>query len=206
MAKLNIRKLLSRFRKNEEGASTVESVIVMGVFTAIFAWTIETGFIMFRWVNMEQAVETVSRDIRLFGLAEKYTDPNHPEYVAGAGHDFIKNEICDAVVGISDCNNSIMVEITNLDIDAGTPTIAPRCRDKTEDWDAATAPVLDPGARGDETTTTVAYMRVCIVMDTLLAPNYSLPFKREPDGGIAIVVDTAFISEPTNNTSGGLGS
>ena len=201
-----LRSILKRYRRDDRGSSTVESVIVMGVFTTIFAWTMETGFVMFRWVNLERAVDEVARDVRLYGLADKYTDPNHPDYEAGAGHEFIKDEICDVAVGLRDCDNSLMVELAAIDVDDGTPNLPTVCRDRTVPFDPATAPILDSGDRGDANTEFIVYMRVCMVMDTLLAPNYSLPFDRDPSGAISVKVDSAFVNEPTNNTTSGIGS
>ena len=107
------------FRKDEQGSSTVESVIVMGVFVTILMQTLETGFLMFRWVNLERAVDAVSRDIRVFGLAEKFTDSSHPDYQPGAAHEFIKAEICDEAQSLDNCEDSLMLEMVSLDISSG---------------------------------------------------------------------------------------
>ncbi|MEM7242366.1 MAG: TadE family protein [Pseudomonadota bacterium] len=201
-----LRLLLNRYRRDERGSSTIESIFVMGVFTTIFAWTMETGFVMFRWVNLERAVDEVAREVRLFGLADKYTDPDHPDYVAGAGHEFIKTEICDASVGLRDCQNSLLVELAAIDVDDGTPNLPSTCRDRTVPFDPATTPLLNTGDRGNANTEFIVYLRVCMVMDTLFAPGYSLPFERDDSGGISIKVDSAFVNEPTNNSTSGIGS
>ena len=195
------------FRSDERGSSTVESVIVMGVFVTILMWTLETGFLMFRWVNLERAVDEVSRDIRVFGLAEKFTDSSHPDYQPGAAHEFIKAEICDEAQSLDNCEDSLMLEMVSLDISSGPPTIPVACRDRNEDsFDPSTAPTVDPGDRGEPGATSVTYMRVCFVLDTLLAPEFSLPFKRDSSDGVAITVDRAFINEPANATTPGIGS
>jgi len=197
---------LRLFKKDERGTSTIDAVIVMSVIFSTLAWTLETGFVMFRWINLERAVDVVARDVRLYGLTDKFTDPDHPDYEAGAGHAYIKDQICEVSVGLRDCEDSLLVELAAIDVDDGTPDLPTACRDRTVPFDPATAPLLNAGERGNSNTEFIVYMRVCMVMDTLFAPAFSLPFSRDPSGAMSIKVDSAFVNEPTNNTTPGLGS
>ena len=204
--KFKLKKTASSYAQDDRGVSTVESVIIMGIFTTILMWTIEVGILMFRWVNFERAVNEVARDIRVYGLAEKFTNEAHPDYEAGAAHSYLKGAICDASVNLTDCENSVLLELSSIDLTAGVPTLPVACRDRTDDaFDPATAPSIDPGDRGEPNGTSVTYLRACLIIDTLLAPNASLPFNRDPSGGVAIRVDQAFINEPQDFTTPGLG-
>jgi len=198
--------LLRAYARDTRGVTSVESVIVMGVFTAIFAWTLETAFVMFRWINLERAVDTVAREIRLYDLAAKYTDTSHPEYVAGAGHEFVKSQICDAAVGLPNCMSDLRLDLTSIAVSGGTPNLPVDCRDRTVPFDPLSSPLLGDSVRGEADTKIVVYLRACFVSDTLFAPGFSLPFNRDASGGIEIRVDTAFIGEPENNTTSPLGS
>ena len=204
--KLNRLAIYRKFRSDDRGVTTIESVIVMGVFTAIFAWTLETAFVMFRWINLERAVSEVARDIRLYDLAEKYTNPEHPDYVAGARHEFVKSEICANSIGLPNCEQDLMLDMISLNILSGPPSLPTQCRDRTQTFDPLSSPLLGEAARGEVDEKIIVYLRACFVSDTLFAPGFSLPFTRDNSGGIQIKVDTAFVGEPENNTTSPLGT
>ena len=62
-------RLIHRFRRSEDGTSSVEFVILMPLVFAIFVAALESGLMMVRWTSIDRASDMVIRQLRLGQLA-----------------------------------------------------------------------------------------------------------------------------------------
>jgi Flp pilus assembly protein TadG len=191
-----VRGLWLSHRADERGVTSLEFVFSATLFMFILFWTIETGFIMARWVMLERGVDIAARDLRINGLPSSLQDGegNVSNQVA---HQYIKDMICAETTLISDCDNVLFVELTTIDATTGLPNTAAQCVDRTGPVDPATdLPTVDAGSRGVADSSDLMYLRACVVVDPILPANYSMPLPYDTSGGVALIVDSAFVNEP----------
>lgn len=193
MKKLKLIKKIKhqRFLADQRGVTSLEFLFSAISFLVIFAWMVETGFIMVRWAMLERGVDMATRDLRLFGLPDNITTNTQ-------AHDYLKGEICDETLFIKDCENALMLELTSVNAVTGIPNTSASCVDRSNNVDPATGlPVLDEGSRGEADSRDLMYLRACVVIDPILPANYSMPLPLDDSGGIQLVVDNAYINEPS---------
>ncbi|WP_050761103.1 TadE/TadG family type IV pilus assembly protein [Thalassobium sp. R2A62] len=137
-----------RFRKNEDGSSSVEFVILFPVFIVLVATSIEVGLVMTRQVMLERGTDLAVRAIRL-----GTTSPGP----VGAAQ--ITNMICSTASIIPDCVNQVKVEMRPIDPRSLTliPTVAD-CRDR--DDPAVPAREVTSGTQNQ-----LMVLRVCALID-----------------------------------------
>ncbi len=170
----NLFKKLVNFRKDERGYSTAEFVIVAVTFLSGFFWVFETGLIMTKQMMLERAVDMTVRDLRL---------NSNPLYT----HDYIKDQICDYALVLSDCSENLLLELEVVDLAAGFSQ-TPKCIDKENEITPVTT--WEPGQRSE-----VVYMRACVIIDPLM-PNGIALFPGTSESGIPLFADSAFVNEP----------
>lgn len=183
-------------REDERGVTSLEFVISATLFMMILFWTIETGFIMARWVMLERGVDIAARDLRINGLPASLQndDGDVPNHVA---HTYIKDLICAETRLINDCDKVLFLELTTVDANTGLPDTAAQCIDRTGPVDPATdLPTVDAGDRGVADSDDLMYLRACVVVDPILPANYSMPLPYDASGGVALIVDNAYVNEP----------
>lgn len=194
-----------RFRKNEDGSSSVEFVILFPVFIVLVATSIEVGLVMTRQVMLERGTDLAVRAIRL-----GTTSPGP----VGAAQ--ITNMICSTASIIPDCVNQVKVEMRPIDPRNLTliPTVAD-CRDR--DDPAVPAREITPGTQNQ-----LMVLRVCALIDPffptvglgkrfMLDANGDLNTQKDDDGnvirngageallekkGIPLIAYSAFVMEP----------
>lgn len=194
-----------RFRKNEDGSSSVEFVILFPVFIVLVATSIEVGLVMTRQVMLERGTDLAVRAIRL-----GTTSPGP------VGADQITNMICSTAGIIPDCVNQVKVEMRPIDPRNLTliPTVAD-CRDR--DDPAVPAREITPGTQNQ-----LMVLRVCALIDPffptvglgkrfMLDANGDLNTQKDDDGnvirngageallekkGIPLIAYSAFVMEP----------
>lgn len=192
-----IRKRLKRHAKDEAGVTSVEFVISATAFMFILFWTIETGFIMVRWVMLERGVDVAARSLRISGLPEDLKDANGdvPNQVA---HDYIKGLICDQTTLIDKCDEVLFLELQSYDSGASTGTTSDvKCVDRQGTVDPATdLPSVTAGERNVADKKDMMYMRACVVVDPILPASFAMPLPLDDSGGVALIVDSAYVNEP----------
>lgn len=176
MTRLN--KLLTRFRREEDGNSTIQFVVVFPLFVILLGTAFELGAITVREASLERALDQVVRDIRLSSGAV----PQHDE---------IKTQICAIAPIIKDCEASLRLEMIQLDPrNWTTPVGAPDCTDSS----ATVAPVrnFDNGQEND-----LMLLRVCAKVDPIF-PGTGLGKELVKDGSgrYALIAKSAFVQEP----------
>jgi Flp pilus assembly protein TadG len=186
-----ISEVIAGFKNDEDGVTSLEMVVSTTLFLIIFAWMIETGFVLMRWVMLEHGMATAARDIRINGIpATELTNEDK--------HNYIKEKICSQVGIIENCNSSLFLELTPVNPTTGVPTTAASCVDRTGPVDPLTdlPPVID-GERSAADLRFVMYMRACVVVDTILPTSLAMPFAYDNSGGLALVSENAYINEPS---------
>lgn len=177
-----LRDRFRRARRSEEGASTIEFVIIFPAFIFLVCSSIETGFLALRQVMFERALDLTVRDLRL-GLL---VDPSH---------DDLKQSICSKSPMVPQCINSLRIQLTPIDRVAFTPLGAGAfCADRS----LAVQPVVDPldvvgGVEND-----LMMIRACAGYDpffVLASIGMQLPV--DANGDYNIVSTSVFVNEPS---------
>jgi len=190
---MSLTSFLRNWRKNEDGSGTIEFVVIFPVIMFIFAVAFEAGLYMVRNAMLERAVDVAIRDVRLGGDVPNIDD--------------LRNGICNEAVILKDCQNSIQIQMTSLDIvpDAMTAEEGPiRCVDKASDEDSNEFTDYEVGVENQ-----LMLVKVCAIAQPLF-PTTGLGLQMPVDGNdnYAIVATAAFVNEPgqrivTPPTTGG---
>jgi hypothetical protein len=193
----SLKNIIRRQRDDERGVTTIEFVFSASLFMMILFWTIETGFIMVRWIMLERGVDIATRDLRLNGLPESLEDPNTGTVPNDLAHDYIKEMICDHADLINNCTDVLLVELSSVDSASGISFSKTQCVDRDGPVIPATGlPTVTAGERNVADAKDIMYLRACIVVDPILPANYSMPLPYDASGGVALIVDSAYVNEP----------
>ncbi|QYX58148.1 pilus assembly protein [Roseovarius sp. SCSIO 43702] len=173
-----LRTFLTRFRRDEDGNSSVEFMILFPVYFALLIMSLELSMITLRHTMLERGLDIAVRELRL-GTG---TAPQHSQ---------IKQIICDNALLISDCSNSLKLEMVPKDIRAFVTLDGNvDCSDKA----APSKPVkaFVPGQQNE-----LMMLRACLKYDPIF-PKWDLAraLDRDSSGQIAIQSTTAFVQEP----------
>jgi len=185
-----------RFRSylsDGQGNATLEFTALVVPLIFIIFTIAELGVFMTRTVMISRGTDIAMRDVRL-GLAPSTGD------IAADGR-AMKERICQGAFLISDCVDSIQIEMRPLDevttffgtggIDPGAG-LGVDCVDRLEE----TNPVVtyNPGQRGE-----IMFVRVCLVVNPLFpGVGYAARMLPTQNGeAYAIIAETAFMNEPS---------
>lgn len=175
LKKLNF---LRRFRRDKDGAASVEFVIVAPVYLGIMFSMFEAGWLMTQSMMLERALDVTVRDLRL-GLQ------------SDTSHDNFKQLICDKASIIKDCKENVLLELVPISNSSDVPTETV-CRDRTAGVGVDPVVTFNPGARSE-----IMYMRACVVIDPLMpGMGLGLHLPKDESGGFALVSYAAFVNEP----------
>ncbi|MBS8228883.1 pilus assembly protein [Vannielia litorea] len=169
---------LRRFRKREEGNSTIEFVILFPIFIIIFMSCFEMGMLMTRQVMLERAVDLSVRDLRL----GHWKPPTHDE---------LKKAICNRAGIIPDCMNSMLIELQPVSKSTWTPLPKQAtCNDKS-------APIQPVTTFNGGTENEMMIVRACAIMKPWFVANgLGLRLPLVDGENYAIVSSSAFVNEP----------
>jgi hypothetical protein len=192
-----VKSVLRRHREDERGVTSLEFVFAATVFMMILFWTLETGFIMVRWIMLERGVDIAARELRLYGLPEDLKDPVTGNVSNADANNYIKERICEHADLINDCNDVLMLELSSVDSNVGIAFKSTECVDRTGPVIPATElPTVATGERNVADSRDLMYLRACIIIDPILPANYAMPLPYDASGGIALIVDSAYVNEP----------
>ncbi|MFC3117957.1 TadE/TadG family type IV pilus assembly protein [Jhaorihella thermophila] len=170
--------LLRRFRRSQTGAGTVEFVLVFPAVMTIMFSGIELGMVTFKQAMLERAMDLTVRDIRL-GTGQVMT------------HDDIRDQLCARSAVITDCQNSLRLEMIRLDPRNWNGALAaPDCINRAEEL----SPVRN-FVNGQENE--LMLLRACAKFDPIF-PSSGLgkQLSDTADGGYALVAVSVFVQEP----------
>lgn len=174
--------LIGRFLKaarREDGTASVEFVVVFPVIVAIMFQAFETGWLTVRQTMLERALDMTVRELRL----GHFTNPTN---------DTLRNYICSLTVVISDCTDSMLIELTPIDTSTwALPSPAATCVNRGATIQPVTT--VDQGS-GDE----LMIIRACAVVDLMFPwAGIGLDLPKDSQGGVALVAASAFVNEPS---------
>ncbi len=184
-----LRSLLIRYRKTEDGAATVEFVVLFPLFIAIVLAVFESGWLMTKYMMLDRGVDMAVRDLRVGKI------PN-------PGHDDIKTAVCDYSKMIRDCDTTLKIQLITLDAANNPPDMNTiQCYDRgvDEDLQVASDFATAGGARSE-----LMFVRACVLVDPilpgigfgLLLPQATKDANGNWTGGHQMVSYTAFKNEP----------
>ena len=192
-----VSRVLRRHHRDECGVTTIEFLFAATLFLMILFWTIETGFIMVRWIMLERGVDIATRELRVYGLPEDMKDPITGVVPNAEAHDYIKASICSHTTLINDCNDVLLLELTTVDSNTGVPLASANCIDRTGPVLPATdLPTVSAGERNVADSRELMYLRACVIIDPILPANYAMPLPYDASGGVQLIVDSAYVNEP----------
>lgn len=183
-----MRRLLARLRsgtahlrKEEDGTSTVEFVIIFPIFMTIFFASFETGYMMVRNVMLERGLDFAVRELRL-------GTPAPPTF------DEFKQTICDRAVIISDCMNVVQVQLEPVDMTTWGPLDqTPRCIDIESTIEPIDATNYVVGRNNE-----LMLVRACALFQPFFpSTGLGLMTRYNDRGDYALVAMSAFVNEPS---------
>ena len=169
---------LTKGLRKEDGAATLEFVLILPALLMVFMASFESGLLMTRSIMLEQSVDMTMRELRL----GHYTLPDS---------DLLKTEICRRTVIFKDCEQNITIEMRRVSTSTWSlPTAPIACIDRSEVIQPVTT--LQIGQKND-----IMIVRVCVVQDALF-PSTGIGMKLPKDGhgGYGVISETAFVTEP----------
>jgi hypothetical protein len=169
---------LKRFRREEDGTSTIEFLFVFPIIFTTFIATFESGYYTLRFVMLDRALDMTVRELRL-GI------------IAAPAMANIKQSICAKGQLIGDCQNALTIELTSVDTTTWVfPTGAIECRDRG----VPPNPVVEPNL-GVENE--VMLIRACLAGNPMFpTAAFASSMVRSSVGDYFITAVSAFVNEP----------
>lgn len=175
-----IKRFLSRLcslRRDTEGASSIEFVVVFPAAMIIFLSTFEAGMYLTRQVFLDRGLDMAVRDIRLTTATPfSYED--------------LRSLICENATLIPDCENSIKIEMMRFDPYVGfTIPDTLDCVDRAE----TIQPVrqFEPGSENE-----MMFIRVCALFEPHFPSSVFAANMVGPHGELAMVTQSVYVTEP----------
>ncbi|MCT4553093.1 MAG: pilus assembly protein [Pelagimonas sp.] len=170
--------MFARFRKEEEGSSTVEFVLYFTVFFFLLSAGIEMAYMNLRHAMLERGVDLATRDIRL-------STGNIPSYSE------VRAKICDEATILDECTDNLrleMVQVSPRDLSAAP--VDADCQNAAEDPKPVRSFVH--GQDND-----LMLIRACLKFKPMM-PTTSLgaELNLDANGYAQLVVTSAFVQEP----------
>lgn len=168
---------LRSLRRREDGAVTVEFVIIFPAFMFFILSAMEYSVVTLQQAMLERAVDQTVRDIRL-GTG---TNPTH---------DQIKDTICDRVVVIKRCTTNLQLEMLQQSAFVGLdlPPV-PDCTDNSEEVNPVRA--FENGLSNE-----LMILRACAKVDPIFPTSAMGRILSDESGQIELTATTAFVQEP----------
>lgn len=175
-----------RAARDQRGAATVEFVIIFPVLLMIFIAMFESGWLMTKYMMLDRGVSMAVREIRL-GL------------MANPDADKLRTSICDFAAIITDCEQTLLLELRTLDdpgLDAAFPHSQPICTDTV---DPSLSPTDQFSAGGAQS---IMIVRACVLIQPVvpgLVNGFSLGWwlPKDASGRFHQMVSFgAFMNEP----------
>lgn len=167
-------RLLSRFRRNKQGSAAVEfALLAIPFFLLIFA-TIETCIIYFATSNLDSALSSAGRLIRI-GTVQ----------ASGMTETEFKNMVCERLQLVSDCNSTLRIDVRNFS-NFGGVTFPPLVG---SDGKIVENTVFQPGSAGDIVVVRAYYSWGVLTPALVGLSNLE-------GGGRLVASSTAFRNEP----------
>lgn len=171
-----LRSILSRFRRDQSGAASVEFVLVAPLFLGFVFATFEAGILMTKSMMLERGVEITSRA--------------HNVGAIGFNRDDFIDDVCERARLVRDCWDEIQVQQVVVTQAEDVP-LDNLCAEST-------APFSSGGPEE------IMFVRVCLPVKPLFPGiGLALHLPKDEEGRMAITAYTAFVNGVSNDTGGG---
>lgn len=177
-----MKRFFSHFRRDQDGSSTVEFVIIFPAVLALVFGVIESGWLMTRYMMLDRGMDITVRGIRL-GVGTMADQPDH---------DAIRASICEYSLILPDCEETLVVQLIPEDEFNNAPAY---CYPRNEE---TPNPVIEvdttKNVRGE-----VMYIRACANVDPMLPGlEFGLLLPKDPlTGAHQMISESAFMNEPS---------
>lgn len=163
----------------EDGAATIEFVILFPIVFSLFLAGVEAGVVLTRHVMLERGLDIAMRALRL-------------GQVMPVTLDALRERICRETMVIPNCRENLMIELRRLEAPGmSLPTQAASCVNRESETQPAVN--LNPGAEHD-----LMLVRVCLLYDPMFpSTGWGLALTpEEGSGAFQISAASAYVNEP----------
>ncbi|EEX11199.1 conserved hypothetical protein [Ruegeria lacuscaerulensis ITI-1157] len=183
-----LREAARLFRRTEDGSATIELLFWFPFFMWVTYSGVDLGMMSFHHANLERALDTTIREVRLNNLP-----PGKTEWT----HDLLKDMICDQARFIPDCSSNLALEMKSVDpfasFAAENLNATPFCTDTPATIRKPEEKVFVPGASNE-----LMIIRACVEV----APNWVASIigqgvSQNPNGQYELHATTVFVHEPS---------
>lgn len=169
--------------RREDGTATLDFVMMVPIFVALFVSSFELSIIMVRQMMLERGLDLAVRDLRL-GIWTNVTTTT------------LKSRVCDGTAGlISNCESQLMLEMVPVSSATWqTPSPDATCVDRSTNVQPVVT--FNPGSENQ-----MVILRACVMIDPFF-PGTGLALKLQNNigDGFPIIATSGFVNEP--GTSG----
>jgi hypothetical protein len=173
---------LRSWATRQDGAVTVEFVVVVPFVLTLFFASVDVGVTMLRQVMLDRAVDMAVREVRL-------------GRVPSDGSVTMAQMICDRAILFSDCHDNIAVEMQPIDTTNFNGLNDPvRCVNRELDITPAVA--FNPGAGG--AAQELMLIRTCVSANPFIRlTGFFTAMPINPEGDYVIASRGIFVNEPS---------
>lgn len=164
----------------EEGAVTVDFVLMLPMVLTIFFASVEASMMQMRIGMMDRAMELTVRDLRIGSLG------------VGISHEKLRKVYCDYSMMIPNCERHLKLELSIIDRQnwEGFPELV-QCLDRLEEIDPDSINIISTLPND------IVAIRACMVFEPFFpSSRYGLRMRRDESGGIQLATMSAFVNEP----------
>ncbi|MGR3722921.1 pilus assembly protein [Abyssibius alkaniclasticus] len=170
---------LRRFRRADDGTSTVEFVIIAPVLFGLVFSVFESGWLLTKYMMLERGLDLAVRDLRL-GKIPNVTRVD------------IRDRVCSNSMFFRDCDTDMIIELTPIDSPSDFPATNATCIDRAEEIEPVVS--FNPGAR---VRLQIMFIRACVVTDPIFPGiGLGLGLTKDNTGGYRMITYSAFVNEP----------
>lgn len=170
---------LRKFKRNEDGAVSIEFLILFPLLVFILLLTIELGLILMRGALLERSLDMTVRELRL-------------NTGANMQHDDIRDRVCERAGTIEDCEAQMRIELVQVDPFNWSDNInpAPDCINSV----AAVNPVRNfQTGQSNE----LMFVRACLRFQPMLGIiGLGSVMELDDAGRVKLFAASAFVQEP----------
>lgn len=181
-------------RRAEDGAVTVEFVILFPFYIFLFCTAFEVGMYLLRQILLDRGLDETVRSLRLGIYPASWNDP--PE------RDDVKGTVCDNTPIIADCADQLnleLIDVNDLWEERGDEFIEAasniECRDRGDD-DFEPVSSWEPGSRNHIIVIRACWFYKPFFSSFTIAQLAPLKALQDSKGGVPVFATSAFAVEP----------
>lgn len=172
-------RLAARLR-GEEGAVTVDFVLMLPLVLTVFFVSVEASMTQLRLTMIDRALDLTVRELRLGHLG------------FAPSHEDVRSRFCDFAMMIPNCQQHLMLEMQVIDrVNWSGFTTPATCIDRREPLEIDQIPMINTAPND------IVTVRACMVFDPFFPTStIGLRMPRDASGGVQLAAMSAFVNEP----------